>query len=90
MDRVCEECGGSYDDARCLTYCPHDPFLSEFEVAQKDCAISLLGKSVRFVHEWRTGPDRRVQSVNFVGMVTLEDMIGEFAPHLFVLAGEGD
>ncbi len=81
----CQECGEHYDDARLLTYCPHDPFLTEFEAAQKDCAISLIGKPIRFHHQWKTGPDHRVQSVNFVGMVTLVDMVGEFAPYLFVV-----
>jgi hypothetical protein len=89
MERACDECGRNYDDARCLTYCPHDPFLSEFEAEMKDCATSLLlGKTVRFLHQWRTGPDHRVQSVGFTGMVTLADMVGEFAPYLFVVASK--
>lgn len=82
---TCAECGRNYDDARRLTYCPHEPFLSEFEAAQKDCAMSLFDKPVRFHHQWKTGPDHRVQSVGFTGMVTLVDMVGEFAPHLFVV-----
>lgn len=85
MERTCDDCGVRYDDARMTTICPHEPFLSEFEAAQKDCAMQLLlGKAVRFHHQWKTGPDHRVQSVNHVGMVTLDDMVGEFAPHLFV------
>ena len=88
MDRTCDYCGKSYDDARMMTYCPHEAFLSEFEAAQKDCAMSLFGKTVRFHHQWKTGPDHRVQSVGFTGMVTLADMPGEFAPHLFVVAAE--
>ncbi len=50
--------------------------------------MSLFGKPVRFQHQWKTGPDHRVQSVGFTGMVTLVDMEGEFAPHLFVTTSE--
>ena len=86
MERTCEECAAVYDDARCTTICPHEPFLSEFDAAMKDCATTLLGKKVRFHHQWETGPDHTVQSVGFTGMVTLVDMAGEFAPHLFVVS----
>jgi hypothetical protein len=47
-------------------------------------AASMLGKPVRFSHE-PDGPVHRVRSVTSIGMVTLHDMDGAFAPHLFHL-----
>lgn len=85
MDRTCDDCGMRYDDARRLTYCPHDPLMSDADLAQKDMAISLTGKTIRFNHQHDTGPDFRVQSVGWNGMVTLDAFPGEFAPHLFVV-----
>lgn len=87
MQVSCGKCGISYDDARRFTFCPHNSFMTEAELGQKDAGIALVGKTIRFAHE-PDGPDRRVQSVGFTGMVTLHDMTGEFAPHLFVVVDE--
>ncbi len=81
----CQECDKRYDDARRLTYCPHEPLMSDDDLAQKDAGMALIGKTIRFNHQRDTGPDMRVQSVGWNGMVTLVDMVGEFAPHLFVV-----
>jgi hypothetical protein len=86
MMRECPECLAKYDDARCLTYCPHEEFISEFDAAMKDCAAELLGRPLRFAAEWREGPIHRVQSIGATGQVTLVDFPGEFAPYLFVIA----
>ncbi len=56
-------------------------------VEQLQAGMALLGEDVRFAHE-PDGPIHRVLAVNANGMVTLCDMSGEFAPHLFVMAGE--
>ena len=83
----CEVCDDEYDDAERDTGCPHKRFLSVEDQTRKDAAIALIvaGKPVCFAHQ-PDGPTHRVQSVNFIGMVTLDDMTGEFAPHLFVEA----
>lgn len=84
---TCHDCQKSFDDARRSTICPHDQFLPDDLIEQKDLAISLIGKDLCFAHE-PTGPRYRIQSVSFDGMVTLagDKMVGEFAPHLFVVA----
>jgi hypothetical protein len=51
---------------------------------RKDAAIRLLGRTVRFAHQ-PEGPDRRIDSIGWSGMVTVAGMAGEFAPHLFVV-----
>lgn len=85
MVRRCEICETTYDDA--VTYCPHDRFLSAEDLAQKDAGLALLGKVVRFAHEPENAIARRVQCVCWNGMVEIEGMTGEFAPHLFVVCG---
>ena len=87
MNRICDDCGQSYDDARCLIYCPHDPLMSDEDMAQKDAGIALFGKTVRFHHQAESGPDMQVRSVGWNGMVTLDAFEGEFSPHLFVVRG---
>lgn len=81
----CEKCGKQFDDARRSTLCAHDPFLSEAELAQKDLAMTLLGQNICFNHHAPHGAKYRVQSVTFEGMVTIDGLPGEFAPHLFVI-----
>jgi hypothetical protein len=85
---TCPDCGDIYDDARKLTFCPHDGFLSTMDLKQKSAALELCGKTVRFAHQRDTGPDHHVLSVSWNGMITLRDMAdyGEFAPSLFVTA----
>jgi hypothetical protein len=81
MQKTCDSCARVYDDAKCWTYCPHDQFLSDESLAQKDLANRLCGKRLRFNHM----PDGNlyIESVNWEGMVTIKGMPGEFAPHLF-------
>jgi hypothetical protein len=55
------------------------------DLRQKEDGLMLIGRDICFAHQ-PDGPSHRVQSVNWNGMVTLHDMAGEFAPHLFVLA----
>jgi hypothetical protein len=86
---TCNDCGKHFDDAERWTCCPHEPFMSADDLAQKDLALSLIGKEIRFAH-MPNGPYYRVQSVNYIGMVTIarangDTMGGEFAPHLFVV-----
>ncbi len=81
----CEECGLHYDDARRLTYCPHEPLMPDDDLARKDAGMALFGKTVRFNHQRDSGPDMRVQSVGWNGMVTIDAFPGEFAPHLFII-----
>ena len=84
MFQTCPHCLDDFDDARRSTICPHDRFLSEEAMARKDAAIALIGRKIRFAHE-PLGPDRRIQSVGWNGMVTIHGFDGEFAPHLFIL-----
>ena len=83
MDKICNDCGMGYDDAQRLTFCPHDEIMPADDLARKDQGIALLGKEVRFNHQ-PDGPWYRICSVGFRGMVQIEGIPGEFAPHLFV------
>lgn len=85
MIRTCEHCLRTYDDAERSTLCAHPLIMSRSNLKQKDLALTLLGKEVCFAHQ-PDGPRHRIQSVGWSGMVTLSDMPGEFAPHLFVIA----
>ncbi len=80
---TCGLCRERYDDADCDTGCPHPLIMPRADLEQKKLAIELLGKEVRFAHQER-GPWYRIQSMSWNGMLTLEGMSGEFAPHLFV------
>ena len=79
----CDKCGTEYDDADRLTICRHELIMSADDLVQKKQAIGLVGRTVRFAHE-PNGPDRRISSVSWNGMVTIDGMDGVFAPHLFV------
>lgn len=81
----CNACGTDYDDADRLTYCPHDLIMPAKDLEQKKAALALAGHPVCFAHQPQ-GPSHRIQSIGWNGMVTLADMTGEFAPHLFVIA----
>jgi hypothetical protein len=52
------------------------------DLEQKKAGLALLERDICFAHQ-PDGPTHRVQSVGWNGMVTLTDMTGEFAPHLF-------
>ena len=80
---LCDKCGTNYDDADRLTFCPHELIMSADDLVQKKQALELVGRTVRFAHE-TNGPDRRISSVAWNGMVTVDGMDGVFAPHLFV------
>lgn len=82
MIRQCDECPASYDDARCSTICPHGAFLTVQQAEQKDLACSLIGKRVRFNHQSET-ETHAIRAVLWDGMVELDDLPGQFAPHLF-------
>lgn len=84
MTRNCEKCTATYDDAKCSTLCPHNQFISDEAAKQKDLAISLAGKDLWFAH-MQEGVPFRIQSIGHTGMVSLVGMVGEFAPHLFVV-----
>lgn len=83
----CEQCGVAFDDADRSTICPHAMIMPADDLAQKKAGIALIDRDICFAHQ-PNGPVRRVQSVGWNGMVTLRDMAGEFAPHLFVPAKE--
>ncbi len=84
MQVTCENCDACYDDARCWTYCPHDRFISDEDVARKDLAYSLVGKQLLF-----DGAPTYVEAISGRGMVDIKGFSGEFAPHLFTVV-EGD
>ena len=86
MVRLCKDCSVTYDDARCSTICPHSLIMPIKTLDQKILAIDLMqqaqGKYVRF----RGGHDPnkyRMQAVLWDGMICVEGLSGEFAPHLF-------
>lgn len=87
MNVMCSECMKRYDDAERSTICPHELIMPAEDLKRKDLALEIIGKYVQFLHESPgSGPRFFVQSCNFIGMVTLEGMVGEFPPHLFRLA----
>ena len=85
MEIRCEHCGKIYDDSERLTYCPHDDIMPPADMAQKKAALDLIGKRVCFAHQ-PEGQSHGIQAVGWNGMVTLDDLPGEFAPHLFVVS----
>jgi hypothetical protein len=85
MRVTCADCGATYLDEDRLTYCPHEPIMAADDLEQKKTALALLEHDICFLHQ-PDGPTHRVQSVGWNGMVTLNDMVGEFAPHLFAIA----
>lgn len=86
MTRNCAFCGSLFDDADQSTVCPHPLIMPVADLAQKKRAIELMSRDICFAHQ-PAGPTHRIQSVGWNGMVTLHDMPGEFAPHLFVIKG---
>jgi hypothetical protein len=91
MQRICEQCGATYDDARCNTLCPHPQFLSHLAFLRKDRATRLAGKDLYVV----AGPGRdgrlqpvsgnrryRIQAIGWDGMVTLAGETIERSPFL--------
>jgi hypothetical protein len=87
MQRTCEDCGCHYDDGVMLTRCPHQRFLTNEQAAQKDLAISLLGKRLN----WRgiPGPEPfTINAISQTGMVEVSGFTGLFAPNLFVVVDE--
>jgi hypothetical protein len=87
---TCPSCGKQYDDAERFTFCPHDLIMPASELAQKDLALSLMGKPLAFAHRPEGVGPLKIQSVSYCGMVTLEGWPGEFAPHLFVVLSEDE
>ena len=81
----CNGCGTDYDDAERLTFCPHERIMPAADMEQKKAGLALIGKRVCFAHQPK-GPAHHVQAVGWNGMVVLADMVGEFAPHIFILA----
>lgn len=82
MITKCPDCKASYDDARLSTICPHEAFLTVQQAEQKDLALKLAGKRVRFAHQSETEV-HTIMAIGWDGMVQLRDLPGEFAPHLF-------
>lgn len=80
----CEKCGAIIDDADRTTICPHDLIMPAADLEQKKAGLELIGKDICFAHQLN-GPHHRVQSCSWNGMITLQGMAGEFAPHLFVI-----
>ena len=82
----CKECRVIYNDAYYSTICPHERFMTDEQFARKDAAIALMaaahGKRVVFNH-MPEAEGYRLISIGWDGMVTIEGMAGEFAPHLF-------
>jgi hypothetical protein len=52
------------------------------EAGVRVLAFSLIWKDLQFHHTTHMAP-LHVQSINSTGMVTLRELPGEFAPHLF-------
>lgn len=84
MNIDCGGCGKTYDDFERTTLCPHGLIMPREDLDRKIAALKLYGKgTVRFVDD-RRGPDYRVQWISWNGMIGLEGLEGDFAPHLLV------
>jgi hypothetical protein len=59
--------------------------MSDDDLDRKVAGMALIGKTVRFLHQVKTGPDLSVASVRWNGMVTVQGFVGEFGPHLFAI-----
>ncbi len=87
MERTCETCHATYDDARETTFCSH-PFLRSMEMeAQFNLGLKLLGRKVRLAH-LPTGTGKTCITLYHDGMVEIEGMAGRFAPHIFAIDDE--
>jgi hypothetical protein len=84
---ACKECSTIYNDADRSTICPHDWIMPPIDLMQKKLALELIDHDICFAHQ-PDGSTHRIQSITWNGMVTLHDMVGQFAPHLFVKASE--
>ena len=81
----CHDCSTIYDDADRSTICPHNLIMPPADLLQKKLALELCDHDICFAHQ-PEGSIHRIQSIEWNGMVTLHDMVGQFAPHLFVIA----
>jgi hypothetical protein len=72
--------GGGTEATRERQALPHLHPLHE----QCNAALELYGKCVRFAHHPDDTTGHRVIEVTSDCMLKLNDMVGEFAPHLFV------
>jgi hypothetical protein len=79
----CSSCNTYFDDALRLTYCPHRKLMSDDDMAQKIAGLALVGKKVVFNHQPDDADPSRVTSCGWNGMVSIDTLPGEFAPHLF-------
>jgi hypothetical protein len=80
-------CGCTDDDCRqCIEKTGAPCYWIESDLCSA-CRPSrdFAGTLVRFAHQ-SDGPVHRVSAVDPDGMVSLHDMVGWFAPHLFVVA----
>lgn len=87
MNVTCQQCGAVFDDAIRNTICPHPEIKSSAHRLQHEMAMGLIGKQIRF-HHLPPGSGVRCYGVTFEGMVSIEGLPGEFAPHLFVVDEE--
>lgn len=78
MNRQCPECYKIYDDALCLTYCPHERFISDDAARRKDLAFSLVGKRITLKGYF---DESRIQSIDGDGYVNLIGVLGSFDPY---------
>lgn len=83
MNVTCQKCSIEFDDADRSTICPHDLIMPAKDIERKKAALKLLGKYVSFHHM----PEKSffVESCSWNGMISVSGMVGEFAPHLFVV-----
>jgi hypothetical protein len=87
MNIFCRECRQDYDDAAASTICPHDDLYPPEILKQKDLGIALVGKRVHFNHR-PASESYRVTSMSWNGMIGLDGLPGEFAPHLFKVVSD--
>jgi hypothetical protein len=85
---TCAACGTAFDDADQSTLCPHRLIMAPEDLERKKAALAMP-RRVCFAHMPR-GPVLHVTAIGWNGMVRLAEMVGEFAPHLFVEPQEKD
>jgi hypothetical protein len=94
MTRTCPSCHVTFDDALCLTYCPHSQFIEGSNAARKDRAFSFSGKTLRFkdsflkVDSPLKDQRLRLQSIDWCGYMTVVGLPGSYSPDVFEVVAE--
>jgi hypothetical protein len=69
MQTTCKTCKLEYDDARSLTFCPHEPIASDAILARKDQAYKVFDSRKKYRVKG-TDIEGTVSSIDHAGMIS--------------------